>query len=362
LVRNLKSDLRLLGFVAWVANWLYPNTIADVREAYRQFAATTLGEGDYAREVANAGWFYEYFKGIPDIIVPMTYKELSSKHIITQDYVGGISLADVISRQKAGFDPKQIVQEQLGSDLWLQMERLGKEFLISTLKNGFVFGDPHPGNIKLLPDNKLALVDFGIAAPTSKNRSGWLNLMREELKLYNDEFDPHSFMIAMLNYYDPELAQAFKVVNRALNPNTHQDILDKVSQIAAEILQDRMDDPMMQSFFKRRMMTWLFTSINEGNRFGIKLNLDDTSLLKAGHTYLNLVAQLGRHNGENLKMLRRALNYASDWAEREDAFYRQSEQIPAERAFEVVSTWLSQVADRDPLLYNQIISSEEVYA
>ena len=48
------------------------------------------------------------------------------------------------------------------SNLWLQLMVVGGEFLKTAMTEEYIFGDPHPGNMILLPNDKVAFIDFGI--------------------------------------------------------------------------------------------------------------------------------------------------------------------------------------------------------
>ncbi len=359
LIRYLKFDLRLLGFVARVAQWLFPMGVADLNQAYKQFAAVTLAETDYAREVANAKWFYAYFENKPKMHIPFTYQDLSSAHIITQEYIAGISLTEVFKQQKEGLDPYVVVADIVGSNIWTQLETLGSEFLIAAIQADFVFGDPHPGNIRLLPDNVVGLVDFGIVASAPRDKTSWVNFMREYLKLYEEMFDPGSFVLAALDFFDKELAEALTVVGRELGLDNNSVLLDKISQAATEILHSEWDNPVTQTYLRRKMMTRLFNStVNQGNRFGVKFDLESLTLLKASHTYLSMLGNLGQ-NGENFVVIRKALENMIYVADSGIAIKEEPgrKKLATDYAIELVSDWLSQVADRDPFLYQQLTAT-----
>jgi predicted unusual protein kinase regulating ubiquinone biosynthesis (AarF/ABC1/UbiB family) len=49
--------------------------------------------------------------------------------VITQEYVSGISVAQLLALKEQGVDVKQYVKDGIGSDLEVQMEQLGFELL-----------------------------------------------------------------------------------------------------------------------------------------------------------------------------------------------------------------------------------------
>jgi ubiquinone biosynthesis protein len=78
--------------------------------------------------------------------------EYSSSRVLTMDYVGGHKVTG-ISRLK-----------QTETDLYPLLDELIKVYIKQIVVDGFVHADPHPGNIRLTFDNKLALVDLGMVA------------------------------------------------------------------------------------------------------------------------------------------------------------------------------------------------------
>src|SRR6185369_5753129 len=107
---------------------------------------------------------------------PRTYLELCTNNIIVQDYVDGISVAQIIRLHEQGVDPVQYVKEQLGSDLIAQLQNLGYESVMSVFKLRRIQGDPHPGNIRLMRHNKVGMIDFGISAKAPEDKSGLFGL------------------------------------------------------------------------------------------------------------------------------------------------------------------------------------------
>ncbi len=358
LVRGLRFDLRLLEILTKIAHALYPVGAADVTTAYRQFATTTLAETDYQRELANAQWFYQYFASSPQIVIPKTHAHLSSLHILTQDFVGGVSLAEIIKVcSETPEVPSDLVRRTVGSDLWLQMEILGGQLLTATIVADYVMGDPHPGNIKLLPDNKVGLIDFGVAAETPVNRGAWIELMREYQKAYDDMFDPSGFVVCALKFFEWDLVEALNIVSRQLGLE-HQDIvLNKIGESAKQIVESKLSQPLIQSYIKRRMMTRLLFTINEDNRFGMDLDVQAAPILKIIHSFTTLANSLAR-NDENLVAIRSSIALALEAAETQQQLPRQPRaNLTTTAAIEMVGDWLARIADHDPFLYQQLVAS-----
>jgi ubiquinone biosynthesis protein len=115
-----------------------------------EFARTLGKELDYTIEAASMERFSRQFRQDETVYVPDVYREISSSRVLTMEYVDGIKVSNEHKLQKAGLDPCLITAR--GTDLILKQ----------VFHNGFFHADPHPGNIFILPDNVICLVDFGM--------------------------------------------------------------------------------------------------------------------------------------------------------------------------------------------------------
>src|SRR5581483_5895104 len=114
----LRYDLRLIGrFSKSFFIKLYKNMQVNIDQAVKEFRESTLRETDYIEEAHFAAELYAAYKNHPTFIVPETFIELCTPHIIVQEYISGLSVAQVMKMQEQGVDPKEYVLEQTGSDL-----------------------------------------------------------------------------------------------------------------------------------------------------------------------------------------------------------------------------------------------------
>lgn len=139
-----------LFIVRWVGVFLrrFPSLRTDVVALLDEWGASILGELNYNGEAANAAEFKARLHPIlPDIIVPQAYPELTSRRVLTCEWVDGEKLAE-----SGADDVKDLVQ--LGVVCYLA------QLLIC----GFFHADPHAGNMIRTPDGRLAIIDFGLVA------------------------------------------------------------------------------------------------------------------------------------------------------------------------------------------------------
>jgi len=116
----------------------------------QEFARTLEMELDYTLEAAHAERFAAQFLGERTIYVPKVFREVTTKRILTLEYVEGIKASELEKLGEAGLDPRKIARR--GFDLIL------KQIFI----HGFFHADPHPGNVFILPNNIICFLDFGM--------------------------------------------------------------------------------------------------------------------------------------------------------------------------------------------------------
>ncbi len=115
-----------------------------------EFARTIRHELDFREEARNLCRFRRNFEGHPDVYFPRLYPELVSKRVIVMERLEGTKIDDLSGLDALGHDRAELARK--GVAIYFKM----------FLEDGFFHGDPHPGNIFVLPDGRLGLVDFGI--------------------------------------------------------------------------------------------------------------------------------------------------------------------------------------------------------
>ena len=115
-----------------------------------EFSRTLGREIDYTIEASNTERFARQFVGNSMVYVPRVFREVTTKRILTMEYVDGIKASKIDRWEREGFDRKIIASR--GADLMLEQ----------VFKHGFFHADPHPGNVFILPDNVICYLDFGM--------------------------------------------------------------------------------------------------------------------------------------------------------------------------------------------------------
>jgi len=355
LLTYLSFDLKLLRVFAFIIKLVSPKMIYDVDQIFRDFREVVTEETDYIREARNAEMFFRRYRNHPHIEIPETYLELSTKYLITQDFLPGVAATQVIEWKAQGIDVQSYFAEHYQSDLELLTKVLGYDMLYSSLTSDIVQGDPHPGNIKILSGNRIGLIDFGITAPPPDNRYAFMELLKDFVNLYHGEYDIGKVFMDGLFFYTPDLYQAINTVNQIYSRSADRDIdiEAEVSKAATTaFVQNSRSIDVKQELFRGNIAQFFEKTINEGNRFGLNISFDGSVLMRAAATYMSIVDGFG-YREEVIPSV-----FEDVIADIESAGIQlesKPETTDVSRAIEILSDWLENITERDPFLFRDLI-------
>lgn len=131
-----------------------------------EFARTLEKEIDYTIEAASMERIDRHFLDDPNIYIPKVYRDTTTERVLTMELVDGIKVSEIERLEEAGLDRKIITAR--GADFYLKQ----------IFNYGFFHADPHPGNIFILPDNVICLLDFGMTGSVDrKTREDFVDLI-----------------------------------------------------------------------------------------------------------------------------------------------------------------------------------------
>jgi ubiquinone biosynthesis protein len=146
---QFEADLGLLTYVARLLEALIEETgIYTPSDIVEEFDRAIHEELDFANEARNARDVAAASKDLPFVVVPTVHASLSSSTVLTLDFVEGLKVTDLSGRE--GYDPQRVARNLI-------------EAAFRQLFTGGIFhGDPHPGNLLVLPGDRIAYLDFGL--------------------------------------------------------------------------------------------------------------------------------------------------------------------------------------------------------
>jgi ubiquinone biosynthesis protein len=140
-------DLAVMRKVAHLLGKLPSLAAMSPESTVDQFGRAIHAQLDFRVEAKNNRRFRENFRNEPDVVFPEIFEEYCSERILCMTHIEGIKILD---SRKGPSDPKRIA-------------RLGLRALMKMIfEDGFVHADLHPGNIFVLENNRIAIVDLGL--------------------------------------------------------------------------------------------------------------------------------------------------------------------------------------------------------
>jgi predicted unusual protein kinase regulating ubiquinone biosynthesis (AarF/ABC1/UbiB family) len=148
---DVQGDLKTLTTLATLAD-----KRTDVGRTYgfaqllAEFERSLRLELDYRRESRNLLRFRDLTSRYDLLVVPEPVLDLTTGRVLTMDFIEGRKVTDVGPLGLMEIDARPMV------------EQLFSAYLHSILTAGFLHADPHPGNLLLTPDGRLAILDLGM--------------------------------------------------------------------------------------------------------------------------------------------------------------------------------------------------------
>lgn len=147
----IETDIIILSYLArLVLKHIPESRLYDPIGMVDEFSRVIRREMDFTLEASYTERFRENFAGDPRVIIPKIYWELTGKDVLTMERVGGIKVDNVERLKEAGINTENVAH--LIADI----------FFKQVFEYGLFHGDLHSGNIFVVSEGCIALVDFGI--------------------------------------------------------------------------------------------------------------------------------------------------------------------------------------------------------
>jgi len=251
---NIREGLTTdLATMEDIAGFLDQHTAAGQQFEFVQMVAefrrTLAQELDYQREAHNLVRIASNLASFRRIVIPAPVDDFTSSRVLTMELIPGRKITSITPLMRQDFDAIGLARE------------LFRAYLHQIIVDGFFHADPHPGNVLLTDDYRIALIDLGMVSRLSPSRQDQL------LKLLLAVSEAHG---------DRAAALALQIGDA--RPDVDQGALRKDIQ---ELVSGNVDLSLQQLQVGRVMMEISRTS----GRHGIRLPPELTLL---GKTLLNL--------------------------------------------------------------------------
>lgn len=172
----VQNDISVLRGLASILERTVPETKTfNPTGLVEEFFRTILQETDFLIEANNIRRIGKNLADNPKIAIPQVYLKQSSRRVLTLERFEGIRFSDREAILAAGINPLSIVEA--GSEAFFHM----------VMHDGLFHGDLHGGNLFVLPDGRIGMIDFGIVGRLSRNvRDSVITMF---IAIINEDYD-----------------------------------------------------------------------------------------------------------------------------------------------------------------------------
>ena len=126
----------------------FTNMLTDLRQSL-------LRELDFKREAGNLRRLRASLREFEQIVIPEPVEDFTTSRVLTMDYIAGKKITSLSPLRLMELDGAALSEE------------LFRAYLKQILIDGFFHADPHPGNVFITDDNRIALIDLGMVGHIS---------------------------------------------------------------------------------------------------------------------------------------------------------------------------------------------------
>jgi ubiquinone biosynthesis protein len=164
---NIRDGLAVdLATMDDIAGFLDQHTAAGQQFEFVQMVAefrrALAQELDYQREAHNLVRIASNLSSFRRIVLPTPIDDLTSSRVLTMELIQGRKITSITPLMRQDFDAMGLARE------------LFRAYLHQIIVDGFFHADPHPGNVFLTDDHRIALIDLGMVSRLSPSRQDQL--------------------------------------------------------------------------------------------------------------------------------------------------------------------------------------------
>ena len=151
----VEVDLDILADLADLMEKHIPESrVYRPKKLVEEFSKAVLRELDFRREYHHMETFRNSFRDDPWLRIPLAYPDLTGRRVLTMEFLRGVKVTDLDAT-----DSKKIAGNLDRIRITAEAARI---FLTMVLEHGLFHGDPHPGNVLIMEEGQIGLLDFGL--------------------------------------------------------------------------------------------------------------------------------------------------------------------------------------------------------
>src|SRR3989338_627469 len=348
---DIEIDFVFIQLLALLGDIFYKIKAFKWREFADEFIRWTREEVDYLLEAEKAERMYQNTRGSPTIVVPETNHNLTTRRILVQEYIEGFPLSRIMKGLKDGRLSKEGLQK-MGVDIEKIPHIMVTELIRQCFVDKFFHADPHPGNIIILPGNKVGFIDFGIMGESNfHNESSFIHYME---CVGRKDFENGVFYFADFSAGDLKqmLFSAFPVTITDIEMQELTSELSKhFAKTVMKIVGGRVEDLHQM---KTDYTTLLFEILKAGDHFKIKIPKEATLFIRV----LGVAGILGKQLNINFLLTQEIKQFFEshpiDSLIRDPLSTNLFKRLSREKALEKLSACVTMLYERDPGAYKVV--------
>jgi len=148
---TIDADIGILKNIISIIESYFPQYLVyQPHELLKMFEQSINEELSFRMEASNLKHFQKMFRDNDQVFIPAYYAELSTDRILCMEYVDGHKITDLENLSRFNIT---------GEDLAFRGISL---YFEQVFEHGFFHADPHPGNIFVMDDGRIAFIDYGM--------------------------------------------------------------------------------------------------------------------------------------------------------------------------------------------------------
>jgi predicted unusual protein kinase regulating ubiquinone biosynthesis (AarF/ABC1/UbiB family) len=180
------------------ARLLFNVSDSDIDYYMTEVQQKLLEETDYELEVRRSIEISGACSHLENITFPEYYPEMSSRRIITMDWMEGMHLTEFLATK-----PSQELRNRIGQTLWDFYD-----YQVHVLR--MLHADAHPGNFIFSSDGTIAIIDFGCVKEIPEDfYKRYFRIHDREFANDDAKFDQWLYDLSFLNHDDTEKEKKF---------------------------------------------------------------------------------------------------------------------------------------------------------
>jgi ubiquinone biosynthesis protein len=186
--KTISEDLNILRLLAVLLERYVPESRPfNPAVVVEEFAKSLEFETNFVVEANNIRRFQANFANDPNIQIPNVFTEYTGRRVLVMEALNGIALSHRNALDQEGIQPETVLRRGLTA------------YFKMVFTDGLFHGDLHAGNLFVMPDSKIGLIDFGVVGRLNrKTQTAIANMM---IALAEEDYDRLAYQYVDLAPY-----------------------------------------------------------------------------------------------------------------------------------------------------------------